>query len=86
MTWEGAGMAWEGAGMAWEGAGMTWEGAGMAWEGAGMTWVSAGMTGSPTCCGPGAIHATRVNGTISAVVCVIPAKAEIYGLRSAAHP
>ena len=29
---------------------------------AGMTWVSTGMTESPTCCGPGTIHAAKVNG------------------------
>ena len=30
--------------------------------GVGMTWVGAGMMESPICCGPGAIHAAKVNG------------------------
>ena len=62
--------------MAWEGAGMTapinQEGnmtmedpafAGMTWVGAGYGVGGSGMTESPTCCGPGAINAAKVNET-----------------------
>ena len=41
---------------------MTCEGAGMTGMGVGMTCEGVGMTESPTCCGPGAIHAAKVNG------------------------
>ena len=36
---------------------------------AGMTWEGAGMTENLTCCGSGAIHAAKVNGTHASETC-----------------
>ena len=56
------GMTRVSAGTTRVGVGTTRVSVGMTRVSAGMARVVAGMMESPTCCGPGAIHAAKVNG------------------------